>query len=125
MLNLPYGLFVEAAFAQVTAAQAACATIAFRLPILAQAAAAGDASAQREARLMVREKVAAAIEGSVAGTLAMQTVWLDMAFGRMTPARAVTTALAVATAASAPGHRRAAANAKRLTRRAAAGARRR
>ncbi len=120
MLRLPYGMFFDAAFAQVNAAQAAYATIAFRLPILARAAAGGDAASHQEAHLMVHEKVAAAIEGSVAGTLAMQTMWLDMAFGRMTPARAMTTALTLATAVSAPGHRRATANARRLTRRAKA-----
>ena len=70
----------------------------------------------REARLMVQEKVDAAIEGAFAAQAAWGAFFLKAAFGGVRPPSDVSAGLtAIAEAAAAPARRTVRANARRLT----------
>jgi|GEM_PF-3166276 len=78
---------------------------------------AGRQSAKaREARLMVEEKVEAAIEGAFAAQAAWGAFFIKAAFGGVrTPADVSAGLAAVVQAAAAPARRKVRANARRLT----------
>jgi hypothetical protein len=70
----------------------------------------------REARLMVQEKVDAAVEGAFAAHKAWAAFYLRAAFGGVRTPSDVSAGLAtIAEAAAAPARRKARANARRLT----------
>lgn len=70
----------------------------------------------REARLMVQEKVDAAIEGAFAAQAAWGAFFIKAAFGGVRTAHDVSAGLtAIAEAAAAPARRKVRANARRLT----------
>ena len=70
----------------------------------------------REARLMVQEKVDAAVEGAFAAQKAWSAFVIKAAFGRVRTANDLSAGLsAIAEAAAAPARRKARANARRLT----------
>ena len=70
----------------------------------------------REARLMVQEKVDAAMEGALAAQAAWGAFFIKAAFGGVrTPADMSTGLATIAEAAMAPARRKAHANARRLT----------
>ena len=70
----------------------------------------------REARLMVQEKVDAAIEGAFAAQAAWGAFFIKAAFGGVRTAHDVSVGLtAIAEAAAAPARRKVRANARRLT----------
>ena len=70
----------------------------------------------REARLMVQEKIDAAIEGAFAAQAAWGAFFLKAAFGGVRTPNDVSAGLtAIAEAAAAPARRRVRANARRLT----------
>src|ERR1700744_3944524 len=70
----------------------------------------------RETRLMVQEKVDAAIEGAFAAQAAWGAFFIKAAFGAMRTPYDVSAGLAaIAEAASAPARRKVRANARRLT----------
>jgi hypothetical protein len=70
----------------------------------------------REARLMVQEKVDAAIEGAFAAQRAWGAFFIKAAFGGVrTPADVSAGLAAIAEAAAAPARRKVRANARRLT----------
>ena len=101
------------------AGAAAWTTIAMRLPTLA-AAAAGKSSP--EANRMVSEKIAAATEGAIKGSLEGAALAGRALRG---PVAATTSALAVTDAMTRPARRRVKANAKRLTKKPKGRARKR
>ena len=70
----------------------------------------------REARLMVQEKVDAAMEGAFAAQAAWGAFFIKAAFGGVRTAHDVSAGLtAIAEAAAAPARRKVRANARRLT----------
>ena len=70
----------------------------------------------REARLMVQEKVEAAVEGAFAAQAAWGAFFVKAAFGGVRTPHDVSAGLtAIAEAAAAPARRRVRANARRLT----------
>jgi hypothetical protein len=70
----------------------------------------------REARLMVQEKVDAAVEGAFAAQMAWGSFFIKAAFGGMRTPNDVSVGLtAIAEAAVAPARRKVRANARRLT----------
>ena len=70
----------------------------------------------REARLMVQEKVDAAVEGAFAAQKAWSAFFIKAAFGGVRTPNDVSAGLAaIAEAASAPARRKVRANARRLT----------
>ena len=70
----------------------------------------------REARLMVREKIDAAVEGAFAAQMAWGSFFIKAAFGGVRTPNDVSVGLtAVAEAAVAPARRKVRANARRLT----------
>ncbi len=70
----------------------------------------------KEARLMVQEKVAAAVEGVLGAQMAWGSFWVKAAFGGVTTPHHVSHALVdIAEAAMAPAQRMVRANARRLT----------
>ena len=70
----------------------------------------------REARLMVQEKVDAAVEGALAAQKAWGAFFIKAAFGGVRTPNDVSAGLAaIAEAAAAPARRKARANARRLT----------
>lgn len=107
-------IYWEAAWANLSAAQASAATIALRMPGLMSVGLTQDPSHMREAHLMVAEKTSAVIEGSMAAALSVQQLWLDAMFGRLTLSASFAGPMTVAMAASGPAHQAVAANAKRL-----------
>lgn len=71
---------------------------------------------EREARLMVQEKVDAAVEGALAAQAAWGAFFIRAAFGGVRTPGDVSAGLAtIAEAAMAPARRKARANARRLT----------
>jgi len=71
---------------------------------------------EREARLMVQEKVDAAIEGALAAQAAWGAFFIRAAFGGVrTPGDVSAGLVSIAEAAMAPARRKARANARRLT----------
>ena len=76
----------------------------------------GQSAKAREARLMVQEKVDAAIEGAFAAQRAWGAFFIKAAFGGVRTPNDVSAGLAaIAEAAAAPVRRRVRANARRLT----------
>jgi hypothetical protein len=70
----------------------------------------------REARLMVQEKVEAAVEGAFAAQAAWEAFFIKAAFGGVRTPGDVSAGLAsIAKAAAAPARRKVRANARRLT----------
>jgi len=70
----------------------------------------------REARLMVQEKVDAAMEGALAAQAAWGAFFIKAAFGRVrTPGDVSAGLTTIAQAATAPARRKVRANARRLT----------
>ncbi len=75
-----------------------------------------DSDKAREARLMVQEKVDAAMEGAFAAQAAWGAFFIKAAFGGVrTPGDVSAGLTTIAEAAMAPARRRARANARRLT----------
>jgi hypothetical protein len=103
----------------VQAGAAAWTTIAMRLPTLA-AAATGKSSP--EANRMVTEKITAATEGAIKGSLKGAAVAGRAMTG---PVAAATSALAITDAMTGPARRRVKANAKRLSKKPKGRARKR
>lgn len=100
-----------------TAADSAV-TIAARVQALGSPAGA-QAEKAREARVMVEEKVHAAVDGAWAAQAAWGAFWVKAAFGGVrTPADVAVGLADIAIAATAPARRKAQANARRLTRKA-------
>jgi hypothetical protein len=76
----------------------------------------GPAGKAREARLMVQEKVDAAVEGALAAQAAWGTFLVKAASGRVRTPQDLSIDLAgIAEAASAPARKKVRANARRLT----------
>ncbi len=76
----------------------------------------GGSEKAREARLMVQEKVDAAVEGALAAQAAWGAFFLKAAFGGVrTPPDVSAGLTAVAEAAAGPARRKVRANARRLT----------
>jgi hypothetical protein len=76
----------------------------------------GPSEKAREARLMVQEKVDAAIEGAFAAQAAWGAFFIKAAFGGVRTAHDVSSGLtAIAEAAAGPARRKVRANARRLT----------
>jgi hypothetical protein len=94
---------------------AASQTIAARLPMLAAAASGfGSASAQRETREMVAEKIQAVAEGAQAGVLETAKATLRVMTGETHPAAMAHHMFDVAEAVTQPASLKARANARRL-----------
>lgn len=111
-------IYWEAAWANLSAAQASMATIALRLPGLMSVGLTQDPGHLREAHMMVAEKTTAAIEGSMAAALSVQKLWLDAMFGKLTLSASLASPATIAMAASGPAHQAVAANAERLRKQA-------
>lgn len=76
----------------------------------------GSSEKAREARLMVQEKIEAAVEGAFAAQAAWGAFFIKAAFGGVRTPDDVSTGLSrIAEAAAAPARRKARANARRLT----------
>jgi hypothetical protein len=76
----------------------------------------GESEKAREARLMVQEKVDAAIEGALAAQAAWGAFFIKAAFGGVrTPGDVSAGLTTIAEAAMAPARRKVRANARRLT----------
>jgi hypothetical protein len=76
----------------------------------------GQSDKAREARLMVQEKVDAAVEGAFAAQAAWGSFFIKAAFGGVLTPGDVSAGLAkIAEAAAAPARRKVRANARRLT----------
>ena len=102
------------ATANVQAGVDAALTIAARTQGL-MAPARGQAEKAREARLMVQEKLDAAVEGTLATQAAWSAFLLKAAFGGLRSANDVSNGLArIAEAAAKPVRRKVRANARRL-----------
>ena len=94
----------------------AALTIAARTQGLMSPSAAGAPEKAREARLMVQEKVDAAVEGAFAAQAAWGAFFVKAAFGGVRTPQDVSVGLtAIAEAAAGPARRKVRANARRLT----------
>ena len=97
--------------------EASAITIGARLPLLVSMPFWPQFDVVLEAHRMVVEKVAAIVEGSIAATQATTALATRAAFGRTDAADIASGMVSIAMAASGPAHRRASANAKRLSKR--------
>ena len=110
-------LLMRAAFSTLEAGQASLVTINHRLPMLASLSLWPTAATALEAQRMVTEKVAAAIEGSMAASQEATDLMMRAALGRADMTDMAKGMLTIAAAASRPARKRVKANAKRLSRR--------
>lgn len=105
------------AFDAGRAAQDAAVTINARLPVMARAAG-NPGKPSAEMQDMVSEKVSAAMQGALAGSLALGQFWTRALLGAIrTPMDAAQGIANVADAALKPARIRVRANARRLSRR--------
>ena len=104
------------AFDAGRAAQDAAVTIHARLPVMARAAG-NPGRVPVEVQDMVSEKVSAALQGALSGSMALGQFWSRALTGRIrTPMEAMQGIANVADAAMRPARIRVRANARRLTR---------
>ncbi|MDQ0469005.1 hypothetical protein [Labrys wisconsinensis] len=108
-------LFVEAATSAVEIGHASAVTIGHRLPMLMAIPFWPHADAILEAQRMVTEKVAAAVEGSIAASRETGALMTLAALGQANAADMAAGFLTIAVAAAGPARRRARANARRLS----------
>lgn len=107
---------MDMTFMAVTTAFAAHVTISQRLILMTMPVTLVGGNRQREARLMVDEKIGAAVEGAMAASAEAQKLLISAALGPMTPDTLAARMIDVGLAATRPAERKARANARRLTR---------
>jgi hypothetical protein len=116
-ITVPVAL-AGAAVAAFEIGEASAITIGARVPLLASMAFWPQFDVLLEAHRMVVEKMAAVFEGSLAASQATAALATKAALGRMDATDVALGIVSIAMAATRPTHRRARANATRLSRRA-------
>lgn len=110
------GMLMRSAVAALEMGQASAITLGHRLPMLAAMPFFPQPESLFELNRMVTEKLAVAIEGSVAAGGETAILAASAAFGRAGPVELATGMFSIAEAATHPARRQVHANARRLSR---------